>query len=607
MAIGALTRLVKYTNQIINMVVNGDPTIRADLSSPEGSSTIGFIAGSPGAVGSTAENKLRERLSVADFDITGDYALDCTAQLIIADQAAFDAGKELYFPAGCYSLSDGITRKAHWTGEFAPQLAPFPLIGDAKSFLRPGYKHLMPGTALFFKGTGTSLQMTQRTDDYSQFTYCLRDASTGLRIRDMAIILDCDVYDEAGNFTALGAENSAAYDVGYLVEDAAQCQSTDVVVFGYFPKAGTVIHSILGNDDPDYNLFRGGSTMGRHGIALLGSQTNDGSDSGLSGTQTFGTDIFTLDHHSRSTETAAAIYANADTWRCIYIDGYTDASQADINGHYFNGGAIRTYAIHPVELDAASQVNFSMAVFESSNYAGVPNAATKQWLASGETQDVSLSQCRFATDVGLLSASFGGVMKGQLTVLNCPGLAMGGGLLVAEKSPAEAVAHWVKVGGASGGSGDPAIQLGSGSALSSTTGWSLRKDIDASDVLSFRWGGTEVFKLQTSGAVGRAGYGVGPTRTIAAGSITIADYSFYRVANEAAAATDDLDTILGGSYDGQMLILAAASSTQDVVLKDGTGNLRLTADFTLTHAQDRISLMWDGSAWCELSRADNTP
>lgn len=594
MSIGAITKLVKVAGNLLN------------LFTPAGAGEIGFDAGLIGAVPGNLQAKSRERLSVRDFGIVGDYTTDWYNKLVEADEAAFKAGKELFFPAGAYGLSNGFNRKAHWCGEFAPQLAPFPLTGDDKAFLRPGFKHLMPGTALFFKGAGTNAMATQRTDDYGLFTYCIRDAFTGLRMKDMAIVLDCNVYDTEGNLTALGQDASAVYQVGRVIADAAQCDTIDVVVFGYFSKAGTVVHSLLGNDDPDYNVFRGGSTMGRHGLALIGSQTDDGADSGLSGTQTYGMDMFTLDHHSRSTATAPAIYADANTWRCIYIDGYTDATQADINGHYINGGSIRTYAIHPVELDAASQTNFSMAIFESSNYVDVPNAATKQWLASAETQDVCVSQCRFATDVGLTAPAFGGIMKGQLVVVGCPGLASGNNVLVSEKSPTAAVAHWVKIGGASGGTGDPAIQLGSGSAQSSTTGWSIRKDLDVSDALSMRYNGTEVHRILATGANGRIGYGVGPTRTIAAGSIIIADFSFYRVANEAAAATDDLDTILGGSYDGQMLILAAASSTQDVVLKDQTGNLRLTGDFTLTHSQDRISLMWDGAAWCELSRADNT-
>jgi hypothetical protein len=190
--------------------------------------------------------------------------------------------------------------------------------------------------------------------------------------------------------------------------------------------------------------------------------------------------------------------------------------------------------------------------------------------------------------------------------VNCPGLSIGGGVLIAEKSSSEAVAKWIKVGGASGGSGDPAIQLGSGSALSSTTGWSIRRDISDADVLKFLWNNSVVGGISTTGGAIAPGLSLGPTRTIAAGVITIGEFGWYRVATEGGAATDDLDTINGGLYAGQVLVLASATIAQNVVLKDNTGNLRIAGDFSLNHSQDRIQLMWDGQFWCELSRADNS-
>lgn len=574
------------------------------LEDSSGSSLVGFINNGTSAIERTVEDKLLESLSVKDFGAVGDGVADDRSAIIAADAAAKAAGAFLKFPRGVYRCSDGIARTAHWIGEGSPQLAPFPLSGDDKQYLRPGYKSKIPGSSLLFTGTGTATATTQRTDGFASFTYCVKDSAIGLHMKDLGIILDVNIYDAGGALTAYGADNSAVYGVGHYIDDVAQCLISDVVVFGYFTLAGTVVHSVLGNDDPDYTIFRGGSTMGRYGLALIGSEFNDGFDSGLSGTMSYGMDIFTLDHHSRTVGTAPTIYASANTWRCIYIDGYTDASNADINGHFFFGGSIRTYAINPVELDCASQTNFIGCTFETSDYAGAPYAETKQWIASSNTENVGITNCRFAGDVGLFRAAFGGVMKGQLTLSNCAGLAVGGGLIVSEANGG--TSYWIKIGGASGSTGDPAIQLGSGSATSSTSGWSIRRDIDNSDTLDFRWNGTSVNTMSTSGGFGRFGYVAGSTRTIATGSITIAGYSYYRVANEGGASTDDLETIVGGSYDGQILILAAALSTQDVVCKDGVGNLRLSSDFTLTHSQDRLTLQWDGATWNELSRSDNT-
>ena len=93
--------------------------------------------------------------------------------------------------------------------------------------------------------------------------------------------------------------------------------------------------------------------------------------------------------------------------------------------------------------------------------------------------------------------------------------------------------------------------------------------------------------------------------SIASGAITI-DSSYARVDTESSAASDDLDTINGG-IDGQRLTLQSASAARDVTLKDGTGNLRLAGDFTLSHTDDTVELLYNGNInkWCEISRSDN--
>jgi hypothetical protein len=93
--------------------------------------------------------------------------------------------------------------------------------------------------------------------------------------------------------------------------------------------------------------------------------------------------------------------------------------------------------------------------------------------------------------------------------------------------------------------------------------------------------------------------------TISSGVITVTS-AHHSVDTEGDASTDDLDTINGGTTENQLLVIRAANSTRDVVLKDNTGNLRLNGDFTLTHTTDTILLMWieSQSLWAELSRTD---
>lgn len=95
----------------------------------------------------------------------------------------------------------------------------------------------------------------------------------------------------------------------------------------------------------------------------------------------------------------------------------------------------------------------------------------------------------------------------------------------------------------------------------------------------------------------------GATLTIATGVVT-ATHSRHAVDTEAEAGSDDLDTISGGAA-GQILIVSAANSSRDVVLKDATGNLKLASDCTLAHVNDKIVLISDGTNFCELCRSIN--
>lgn len=82
--------------------------------------------------------------------------------------------------------------------------------------------------------------------------------------------------------------------------------------------------------------------------------------------------------------------------------------------------------------------------------------------------------------------------------------------------------------------------------------------------------------------------------------------SFITVDTEAAAATDDLDTINGtGVRNGQVIVLQAANSARTVVAKDGTGNLRLAGDMTLDNAEDTLTLIRRSTTWCEMARSNN--
>lgn len=91
--------------------------------------------------------------------------------------------------------------------------------------------------------------------------------------------------------------------------------------------------------------------------------------------------------------------------------------------------------------------------------------------------------------------------------------------------------------------------------------------------------------------------------TIASGAIT-ATQTYVQVDTEAAAATDDLDTINGGE-PGDLLVVRSLTSGRDPTLIEG-GNLILAGSFTLSDVRDVIVLVKRTSTeWVEVCRSDN--
>lgn len=94
---------------------------------------------------------------------------------------------------------------------------------------------------------------------------------------------------------------------------------------------------------------------------------------------------------------------------------------------------------------------------------------------------------------------------------------------------------------------------------------------------------------------------IGTTLTIASGVVT-ATARYHIVDTESAAATDDLDTINfsgdGAPLVGENFFVRTASSSRDVTLKVGTGNILGTADKTLGDNQNMAQLVRISDTQC---------
>lgn len=91
--------------------------------------------------------------------------------------------------------------------------------------------------------------------------------------------------------------------------------------------------------------------------------------------------------------------------------------------------------------------------------------------------------------------------------------------------------------------------------------------------------------------------------TIASDAITVTD-SYHTLETEGAASTDNLATINGG-VEGQILVLRTNSASHDVTVKDGTGNIFLSADMVLDRAEDTLTLIKWSTIWVEIARSNN--
>jgi hypothetical protein len=355
----------------------------------------------------------------------------------------------------------------------------------------------------------------------------------------------------------------------------------DMTLFGYFDAASYIIHNQDGGDiDPDYQTFIGCLITG--GVAIIGHDTPAGTASeGLTGSKWIGCNIAGADHHNR----ADGVY----TVPAIYIDGFLGTT--GIRGHNFTSTNIRTYANESIKLDHCNDIHFSNCIWEFPLLSGVTNAdETGGFYGTTNTNDIVAVGCAGTSDPKFLQ--FLKTISGEYQII---GAGAYGHALFGQGNQGVRIA---------GTGNDGYIQI-TDDIASTVTGWKLEKDGDTDDVFNFKYENVTRLSIDKDGGLSLMGLSYGGTKTVTSGSISIGQNSYYGVLGEGSVA-DDLTTITGGGFDGQLLTLRTVLSASPVTLKDGGGNLRLNGDRVLSNGQDRITLMFDGLNWVEYSFSDNT-
>lgn len=95
-----------------NVDPSGSGSLGSDLSASSGSSLVGFLQAGTGAVARTAQDKMRDMVSVFDFMTTAEIA-DVQAGTLLVDvtaaiQAAIDSTSSLWFPPGKYLITSTL-------------------------------------------------------------------------------------------------------------------------------------------------------------------------------------------------------------------------------------------------------------------------------------------------------------------------------------------------------------------------------------------------------------------------------------------------------------------------------------------------------------------
>ena len=593
-----------WATESVNFKLVGDNSLRQDLGGPEGASMLGILSPLSQAVQETvAAWANRKPAELETFGGKGDYDTDNDIpllKLILSGATVLSLNPGIYR----FSKTEGFPSYLSILATAPPDLGHGTL--DSKQWLRAGYKHLMPGSSMIFSGSGTEYPCPQRVGEFATLKPCVRiyqggQGSVGAVWSNFAIIQDMECRTADGTrFTKPWEDNHADYDTGLMIDDVARMRFQNVVTFGYFGKCGTAISSVLGNDDPDYNQFIGGSSMGRKGMALLGSN-NGPAPHGLSGTHTFGHAVYSLDHHSRgemTPEELAAYYADADTWRCLYIDGDVDAGSAEINGHEFHALSMRSNANHALELDHASNTKFFGGVYEFRSY-GVPNSTVPSFIGSANVKrGVAFYDMRNNYPSTILNANFIGVIPVKVIVTGDP---LNGRLGVFGRDPGGV--YSAAILGSDANIGDASIQL-TRDANNGSSGWRGSMDVSAGDTLNWSYDGVNLNSITTAGIrIPTAGERrhlseVGPALTITSNAITITR-SVHSVSPE-SGLTGSLSTINGG-VAGQSLTLRPTSSSQVITLLRSDGNIRLdaSANKVLNGSLSSIRLYYNGSLWVQ--------
>lgn len=619
----------------------------ASTAPGKGSALVTYSPEGVAAIPTSVQNKLRESISVKDFGAVGNGITDDTDAVQAAITAAY--GGSLYVPEGVYLVTavtaiDSIYIYGEGTLKQKPDSGTSQMLllsGSSKNFSFYGLRFdgnqqgqtVKTGRTLSYGGIGTANEVSSLVVDNCTFVNgCSADIfvrnDSSRTTRELVQITRCRFL---AGYEATGAETatyiSISSPVSYLIADnvvdflgtpAAKGRSGFVIQDGYSQAStdrprGAIVANIFegvgrGGTDPlgCIDLYTYGETItiagnsinrcyGR-GIAIKADARNIAIDGntveGLTDLLSVSADGAIVCNTSVTTTAGGIVNVSGNSIYNSSSDGVVFTGR-DSSGTYFastvniNGNTVSTCTKRGINVTDIDDITIT---------ANAITGATLQSVIIDKVRGVANVVGNTLTNCGseaLRIANSGGV-KGMLNAC---------GNVFAQNSW-----YGIQISGLTSGciSGN-LIDCPTFGAFS-IDGVSGNLRITSNYINSptpLALGGSITGAVRIDGNTLPTAIGsTVRTLTIAAGVIKVFS-DMHLVATEGGAATDDLDTINGGT-DNVLVTLFAADAAKDVVVKHGTGNIRLhgAVDFTLNNGWDNITLRYYGGFWIEVSRAD---
>lgn len=544
-----------------------------------------FKASFVGAVTRLISDKLSDVVHVKDFGVVGDYYTNDTDAYIAALTHCDTTKQTLNHGDAKIRVTQSITfPDIKMVGNGAAKIAHFPQMQGDKAYLRPGFKHLIKGAAIFFDGTATTTYTTNRSDRYSSMTCAfLYPHFSSLDMSGIALILDTDVLDASGTITQAATDNSSDADVILLTQGTLSLLE-DVTIFGYPNDAGYVVHNQTGGTafDSDYNILSNCNISG--GVAIIGHDLAAGASSeGLTGNRCIGTGIYGGDHHWRP---------DGDYTRpALLIDGYMgENEQSGIRGHTFTACNIRTYANDGIVTGYCNDISFINSVLEFPTLSGVAGADTQGGFSGHLGTRRFRSICAASTDDAKLGEYLASI-TGPFQVLGAgqydQALFGGGG-------------NFVRV---SANSTEAKVQFNDDfttQANGHIIAWN--KSLDR---LQFKHDTKVIAGWDNNGGLRDGSYGIASgSTTLVSGSLGVGSFSNYKVIGEGSVSDTLVEIDDPNAYVGKRLVLHTALSSAPITIVK-TGNIRFSeASLLLDNGNDIVELEYNGAHWVVINFRD---